>query len=214
MNLQRKIIGFSSSTREIRKIPNTWRRHQKETFSASLTTCERNPQVTDGFPSQRRGTRRFDIFFDVRLNKRLGKHSRRWWFETSRRSWWHNCNDMHHINVDKKWKLQIYVVLQRTYSAHNGLTHWERVTHVCVSKLTIIGLDKGLSLVSAKPFSEPMLIRTVGTKLQRNCNRNSCIFIQENALKNIFCDTASIFSRSQYVNSSVPSCDFCPMSTK
>ena len=26
-----------------------------------------------------------------------------------------------------------------------GLTHWGRVTHICVSKLTIIGSDKGLS---------------------------------------------------------------------
>ena len=25
------------------------------------------------------------------------------------------------------------------------LTHWGRVTHICVSKLTIIGLDNGLS---------------------------------------------------------------------
>ena len=29
-------------------------------------------------------------------------------------------------------------------SAHNGLTHWGRVAHICVSKLTIIGSDNGL----------------------------------------------------------------------
>ena len=28
--------------------------------------------------------------------------------------------------------------------AHNNLTHWGRVTHICVSKLTIIGSDNGL----------------------------------------------------------------------
>ena len=28
---------------------------------------------------------------------------------------------------------------------NNVLTHWGRVTHICVSKLTIIGLDNGLS---------------------------------------------------------------------
>ena len=28
---------------------------------------------------------------------------------------------------------------------HFGLTHWGRVTHKCVSKLTIIGSDNGLS---------------------------------------------------------------------
>ena len=38
--------------------------------------------VTDGFPSQRPVTRSFDVFFDLRLNKRLSKQSRRRWFET------------------------------------------------------------------------------------------------------------------------------------
>ena len=28
---------------------------------------------------------------------------------------------------------------------HASLTHWGRVTHICVGKLTIIGSDKGLS---------------------------------------------------------------------
>ena len=34
------------------------------------------------FPSQRPVTRSFDVFFDLRLNKRLGKQSWGWWFET------------------------------------------------------------------------------------------------------------------------------------
>ena len=29
--------------------------------------------------------------------------------------------------------------------SHDDLTHWGRVTHICVSKLTIIGSDNGLS---------------------------------------------------------------------
>ena len=36
------------------------------------------------------------------------------------------------------------------------LTHWGRVTHICVCKLTIIDSDNGLS-PGAKPLSEPML---------------------------------------------------------
>ena len=36
------------------------------------------------------------------------------------------------------------------------LTHWDGVTHICVSKSTIIGWDNGLSPVGAKPFSEQM----------------------------------------------------------
>ena len=33
-------------------------------------------------------------FFDLRLNKRLSKLSRRRWFETPSRSFWHPCNDI------------------------------------------------------------------------------------------------------------------------
>ena len=49
----------------------TWRRHQRETFSALLTICEGNSPV----PAQRPVTRSFDVFFDLRLNKRLSKQS-------------------------------------------------------------------------------------------------------------------------------------------
>ena len=45
--------------------------------------CEGNPPVTGGLPSQRPMTRSFDVFFDLRLKKRLNKQSRRWGFETS-----------------------------------------------------------------------------------------------------------------------------------
>ena len=37
-------------------------------------------------------TRSFDVFFDLRLNKRLSKQSRRRWFETQSRSLWRHCN--------------------------------------------------------------------------------------------------------------------------
>ena len=38
------------------------------------------------------------------------------------------------------WKTLIYL-----YVRQRSLTHWGRVTHVCVGKLTIIGSDNGLS---------------------------------------------------------------------
>ena len=40
------------------------------------------------FPFQRPGSRSFDVFFDLHLNKRLSKQSRRRWCETSLRSLW------------------------------------------------------------------------------------------------------------------------------
>ena len=46
-----------------------------ETFSALLAICARNSHVTGEFPTQRPVTQSFDIFFDLRLNKRLSKQS-------------------------------------------------------------------------------------------------------------------------------------------
>ena len=61
--------------------------------------CAWNSQVTAGnspvtgeFPSHRPVTRSFDVFFDLRLSKRLSKQSRRWLFEMPSRSLWHHCN--------------------------------------------------------------------------------------------------------------------------
>ena len=42
-----------------------------EPFSASLAFCAGNSPVTGDFPAQRPVTRSFDVFFDLRLNKRL-----------------------------------------------------------------------------------------------------------------------------------------------
>ena len=72
----------------------TWRHHQMETISVLLALCAGNSPVTGEFPTQRPVTRSFDVFFDLRLNKRLSKQSWGWWFEMPSRSFW--C----HSNVD------------------------------------------------------------------------------------------------------------------
>ena len=38
-------------------------------------------------------TRSFDVFFDLRLNERLSKQSRGWWFETPSRPLWRQCDE-------------------------------------------------------------------------------------------------------------------------
>ena len=63
----------------------TWWRHQTETFSALPVTGE--------FPAQTPVTRRFDVFFDLCLNKRLSKQWWGWWFETPLRSFWRHYNE-------------------------------------------------------------------------------------------------------------------------
>ena len=39
------------------------------------------------------------FFFDLRLNKRSGKQSKRMWFETPSRPLWRNCNDFSGLGI-------------------------------------------------------------------------------------------------------------------
>ena len=72
------------------------------------------------------------------------------------------------------------------------LTHWGRVTHICVGKLIIIGSDNGLS-----PGRRPVIIHylnqywnIVNSNLREKRHWQlkpiSCIFIQENAFENVY----------------------------
>ena len=54
------------------------------------------------FPTQRPVTRSFDVFFDLRLNKRLSKQPWGWWFETSSWSLWRQCND----TIYESWSME------------------------------------------------------------------------------------------------------------
>ena len=53
-----------------------------ETFSALLAIFAGNSPVPGEFPAQRPVTRSFDVFLDLRRNKRLSKQPEGWWFET------------------------------------------------------------------------------------------------------------------------------------
>ena len=75
----------------------TWWRHQMETFSALLAICAGNSPVPGEFPAQRPVTRSFDVFFDLRLNKRLSKQSWGRWFETLSCPLWRHFNG---ISID------------------------------------------------------------------------------------------------------------------
>ena len=46
-----------------------------ETFSALLALCAGNSPVTGEFPAQRPVTRSFDVFFDLRQNKRHNREA-------------------------------------------------------------------------------------------------------------------------------------------
>ena len=102
----------------------------------------------------------------------------------------------------KKVEMDNTLVSTRCY-----LTHWGRVTHICVSKLTIIVSDNGLSPDRSQAIiwtnAGILLIGPLGTNFSEILNRNSNIFIQENAFENVVCETAAILSWPQCVNSSI-----------
>ena len=70
-----------------------WWCHQIETFSALLALCVGNSPVIAEFPAQRPVTPNLDVFFDLRLNKRSSKQSRRRSFEMPSCSLWRHCYD-------------------------------------------------------------------------------------------------------------------------
>ena len=84
---------YSEYSLEEKKIHITRRRHQMGTFYSSLVLCEGNSPVTGEFPSQRPVTRRFDVFFDLCLNKRLKNQSILQWFEPPVCPLWRRCNE-------------------------------------------------------------------------------------------------------------------------
>ena len=72
----------------------TWWRHQMETFSVLLAICAGNSPVIGEVPTQKPVTRSFDVFFNLRLNNRLSKHSWGWWFEMPSHPLWRDCNEL------------------------------------------------------------------------------------------------------------------------
>ena len=71
------------------------------------------------------------------------------------RQWW--------TTLENKIKL-------KKYPGVKGLTHWGRVAYICVSKLTIIGSDNGLSPARRQAIiwtnAGILLIRTLGTNFR------------------------------------------------
>ena len=72
--------------------------------STSLTICAGNSPTTDEFPAQRPVTRSFNVFFDLRPNKRFRKQSWGWWFETPSRPLWRHFNAGPHMQLGRSTK--------------------------------------------------------------------------------------------------------------
>ena len=93
-----------------------------ETFSALLLICAGNLAVTGEFPAQKPVTWGFGVFFDFRLNKRLGKQRWDWWFEMPSHPLWRHCN----ISPQISWTSTQLWGSQIERSTWNILTNFHR----------------------------------------------------------------------------------------
>ena len=95
-------------------------------FSALLVICGGNSPVRVEFPAQRQVTRCSDVFFDLRLNKRLSKQSWGCWFETPSLPIFRRCNAIlltGHITATKCFPVNHVCHVRpgtRSWSIHNG----------------------------------------------------------------------------------------------
>ena len=64
-----------------------------------MAICAGNSPLPGEFPAQKPVTRNFDVFFDLRLNKRLSKQSWGWWFETLSRPLWRHRNEDQTVSI-------------------------------------------------------------------------------------------------------------------
>ena len=66
-------------------------------------------------------TRSFDVFFDLRLNKRLSKQSWGWWLETLSRPLWRHRNGWRtYAHPDTKMSTVLLYHISRHYRVING----------------------------------------------------------------------------------------------
>ena len=90
------------------------------------------------------------------------------------------------------------------------LTHWGRVTHICVGKLTIIGSDNSLSPGRRQAIiwsnAGILLIGPLGTNLSEILIEIPTILIQENAFESVVCEMASICLGLNVLNRTATNC--------
>ena len=118
------IYGYAISCQHnVPQSTTPWWRHQMETFSALMAICAGNSPVPGEFPTQMPVTRSFDVYFDLRLNKRLCKQSWGWWFETLL------CPLWRHSNAPSR--LLVIVSTSRTNEFSQEMAFWFEFNWIC-----------------------------------------------------------------------------------
>ena len=106
---------------------------------------------------------------------------------------------LEHIAIYQRFFSISARVLMLDELTKSHLTQWGRVTHICVSDLTIIGSDNGFSPGRRQAIiwtnAGILFNRNLRNKLLWNFNRNSDIFRQENDFQSVVCEIVTILSR-------------------
>ena len=105
-----------------------------ETFSALLVICTGNSPVPGEFPSQRPVTLSFDVFFDLRLNKRLSKQPGGRWFKTLSRPLWRHRNDRINHSL---YKVVSIILLSENMVTKISLSNVEEITSLSMLKTVV-----------------------------------------------------------------------------
>ena len=90
------------------------------------------------FPTQRPVTRSFDVFFDLRLNKRLSKQWRGWWFETPSFPLWRHRNN---IPPNLWYKLH----LSWQWTCWSLICSWSIACRLCSNYIFILNVTPGFN---------------------------------------------------------------------
>ena len=113
---------------------------------------------------------------------------------------------------DQQFHKNIWFSQYNKIVIHPELTHWGRVTHKCVTKVSHHWLKKGLVAYSAPShylnqcwFIVNWCFRNI---IQWNFSLQNKIFIQGNAFENVVCETMDILSPPQCINPSSTETDY------
>ena len=156
----------------------SWWRHQMETFSALLAICAGNSPVSGEFPAHRPVTRSFDVFFDLRLKKRLSKQPWGWWFETLSRPLWRHRNVFERSRLTTRcfpyyWRVRLLTAMFFLLESHNIKDgchpwNWASIFSYCLRNVYVVSL-----------YMDIQFGHTLGTGLQNGqihefLRNNSC----------------------------------------
>ena len=91
-NIWAMLLPFLLSSRHISSYPSSMMTSSNGNIFRVTGLSAGNSPVPGEFPTQRPVTRSFDVYYDLRPNKRLSKQSWAWWFETLSPPLWRNRN--------------------------------------------------------------------------------------------------------------------------